>query len=108
MLTVAFETMFGWVLAGSTSNACVSFHLSVASFHVAFASGDKLLHKFWEVEESPRNCSNLSLLKNVLSYISMIIILVPTPGVSLCRCPRILKQNLSASLDPKLLGGFYL
>ena len=57
---VAFETRFGWVLAGSTSNACVSSHLSVASFHVAFASGDELLHKFWEVEESPRNSSNLS------------------------------------------------
>ena len=54
----------GW----STSNACVFFHLSVASFHIAFASGDKLLHKFWEVEESPRNCSNLSSKQRAVVY----------------------------------------
>ena len=57
---VAFETRFGWVLAGSTSNTRVSSHHSIASLHVAVASGDDLLRKFWEMEESPRNNSNLS------------------------------------------------
>lgn len=59
---VAFETSFGWVLAGSSSNACVSSHHSVASFHtqLAVTPGDELLRRFWELEESPKSSSNLS------------------------------------------------
>lgn len=56
---VAFETMFGWVLAGRTATK-VSTSLSVATHHVSVISGDDLLRKFWEIEESPRDPSNLS------------------------------------------------
>ena len=43
----AFETRFGWVLSGSTSNMHVSSHHGVASFHSQLvASGDELLCKF--------------------------------------------------------------
>ena len=59
----AFETIFGWVLAGSTSNnnMRVSSHHGVASFHSQLvASGDELLRRFWELEESPKSSSDLS------------------------------------------------
>ena len=48
---VAFETVFGWVLAGSGTScypaACVTSH------HTSLLSRDDLLRKFWETEESP-------------------------------------------------------
>ena len=56
---VALETKFGWVLAGRTSIHTPS-HLNVTSHHVAVASGDELIRKFWEIEESPKDHSNLS------------------------------------------------
>ena len=56
---VAFETKFGWILAGKTGNL-LSACSNIASHHVAVASGDELLHKFWEIEENPNNKSNLS------------------------------------------------
>ena len=45
----AFETDFGWVLAGETST-CVS-HLSLLTYHTTVVTGDGLLRKFWEIEE---------------------------------------------------------
>ena len=56
---VAFETEFGWVLAGKTSLSAPMDH--VATHHVALSSGDDILRKFWEMEEPPRSDSALSL-----------------------------------------------
>ena len=56
---IAFETMFGWVLAGRT-NSHISVCLSIATHHVSVTSADDLLRKFWEIEESPKGPSNLS------------------------------------------------
>lgn len=50
----AFETKFGWVLAGRTNSHTTS-PLGVAAHHVAVESGDDVLRKFWEVEESPKS-----------------------------------------------------
>ena len=55
---VAFETHFGWVLAGSTHSCSPSEQ--VATHHVLCVSGDELLRKFWEVEETPLSGSNLT------------------------------------------------
>ena len=50
----AFETKFGWVLAGRT-NAHATSPQDVAIHHVAVETGDDILRKFWELEENPRN-----------------------------------------------------
>ena len=46
---IAFETKFGWVLAGSADTSkpvhCVTTH------HTSVLSGDDILRKFWELEE---------------------------------------------------------
>ena len=55
---VAFETKFGWVLAGKTNQPSVS--PNVTSHHVAAVSGDDIIRKFWEIEESPKDASNFS------------------------------------------------
>ena len=54
---VAFETKFGWVLAGKTD---LSIPSSTTSHHVATISGDDILRKFWEIEECPGVNSNHS------------------------------------------------
>ncbi len=48
----AFETDFGWVLAGETST-CTS-HFSIASHHAFMVTGGDLLRRFWEIEEQPK------------------------------------------------------
>ena len=54
----AFETDFGWVLAGETS---MHFsHLSLLTHHTTINVGDDLLRKFWEIEEQPSEYSSLS------------------------------------------------
>ena len=51
---VAFETLFGWVLAGSIIESVTSSQLCVASHHISTTIGDDdVLRKFWEVEEPP-------------------------------------------------------
>ena len=55
----AFETQFGWVLAGRT-NSITPTHVSIATHHVAVSSDDDILRKFWEVEEHPKDGSALS------------------------------------------------
>ena len=48
---VAFETIFGWVLAGRT-NSIVSSQLCVTTNHVSAVLDDnEILRKFWEIEE---------------------------------------------------------
>ena len=48
----AFETEFGWVLAGRFDSPGPS---RVASHHASFTVGDELLRRFWEIEENPSN-----------------------------------------------------
>ena len=55
---VAFETVFGWVLAGPTDQ--LSPENCIATHHALVATGDDLLRKFWEIEESTKHESNLS------------------------------------------------
>ena len=57
--STAFETQFGWVLTGRT-NAHSASHLTVASHHSTVTSGDEILRMFWEIEENPKDFSNLS------------------------------------------------
>ncbi len=47
---MAFETHFGWVLAGSTESCSPS--PEVATCHVSCMTGDDLLQKFWEIEDA--------------------------------------------------------
>ena len=56
---VAFETKFGWVLAGET-NACTPA-ACITTYHTSLLSGDDVLRKFWEIEEKPMSDSALSL-----------------------------------------------
>lgn len=46
---VAFETQFGWVLAGQLNSSTPTE--TYATHHVSTLSGDDILRKFWEVEE---------------------------------------------------------
>ena len=55
----AFETQFGWVLAGKT-NSMNSTHQTVTTHHVAVESNDDVLRKFWEIEENPEGVSSIS------------------------------------------------
>ena len=57
---VAFENKFGWVLAGKT-NQLPTLQNKVPSFHITVSSGDDILRTFWEIKESPRSQSDLSL-----------------------------------------------
>ena len=55
---VAFETEFGWVLAGEAESCAPSDH--VTTYHTTLISGDDVLRKFWEIEEKPMSDSTLS------------------------------------------------
>ena len=50
----AFETVFGWVLAGSTAH-CTPGSI-VASHHTFVTTDDDLLRRFWEIEEKVSSC----------------------------------------------------
>ena len=55
---IAFETCFGWVLAGCTESC--SLLPQVTTCHVSFTTGDEVLRKFWEMEEGPLSETTLS------------------------------------------------
>ena len=55
----AFETLFGWVLAGRTNLAIDATH-SITSHHIAVSSNEDVLRKFWEIEENPKDIVALS------------------------------------------------
>ena len=55
---VAFETVFGWVLAGPTNQ--LSPEACATSHHTLVATGDDLLRNFWEIEENAKHESCLS------------------------------------------------
>lgn len=48
---VAFETEFGWVLAGGT-DSCSPTH-QIITHHTSLLCGDDILRQFWEIEEKP-------------------------------------------------------
>ena len=56
----AFETEFGWVLAGRTDSSLSSINY-VTSHHVALLSGDDILRKFWELEEPPLSDASMTM-----------------------------------------------
>ena len=53
---IAFDTQFGWVLAGSTDS--YTHTPAIVTHHTAVLTGDDLLRRFWEVEEKfgPGGC----------------------------------------------------
>ena len=55
---IAFETVSGWVLAGSTDQSTSGS--VVTSYHTFVIAGDDLLRRFWEIEENTTHESNLS------------------------------------------------
>ena len=96
----AFETDFGWVLAGETSTY-VS-HLSLLTHHTTIDTGNGLLRKFWEIEEQPTEYSSLSLLRNILLYSTSRITIPMMTVVTLSfLCPRNLGQSPSENLAHK-------
>ena len=48
---IAFETKFGWVLAGGVDSYASVDH--VVTHHVSVFTGDDILRKFWKIEEQP-------------------------------------------------------
>ena len=56
---IALETIFGWVICGKVESDIPQF--SVAAHHALVESGDDILRKFWEIEESSTKNSDLSM-----------------------------------------------
>ncbi len=66
----AFETKFGWVLAGRAGTSTSPPRIA-ASHHVAVASGDDILRSFWEIEENPReDCNRSPEERSVMQHFS--------------------------------------
>ena len=63
---VAFETKFGWVLAGETNATVPTNH--VTTYHTSILSDDDVLKKFWEIEEKPMSDSTLSLEERTVMH----------------------------------------
>ena len=58
---VALETRLGWVLSGGSGTHDLMSH-HIASLHTStLSSGDDLIRRFWEVEESPSSPLALSM-----------------------------------------------
>ena len=62
----AMETIFGWVLCGSTE--FLASHPSVATAcHASIEMKDDLIRKFWEIEELPNQvASHLSMEEHII------------------------------------------
>ena len=54
----AFETDFGWVIAGEITS--IQSHVLITSHHTSVSTGDEILQRFWEVEDQPGDYSKLS------------------------------------------------
>ena len=54
----AFETIFGWVLSGKIDT--IQHTPQVTTLHVVTESSNDILHKFWELEEQPKEIPLLS------------------------------------------------
>ena len=57
---VAFETRFGWVLAGEV-DVSASRENHITSNHVMLKSGDDILRQFWEIEHQPHDEVSMSV-----------------------------------------------
>ncbi len=80
---VVFETSFGWVLAGKTDKL-PTLQGCALTYHVNVTSGDDILRKFWEIEESPKTESNYSPEERMVVRIFMKVMhltrfIVPLP-----------------------------
>ena len=65
---VAFETCLGWVLAGSTElSSCTK---QIATCHASCLTGDDILRRFWEIEDSPLSETTLVWKSDALFNIS--------------------------------------
>ena len=54
----AFETHFGWVLAGSVVKDAIASHF--VSYHVSLNSCEDILRRFWEIENAASSDTGLS------------------------------------------------
>ena len=98
---IAFETMFGWVLAGRT-NSHTSICLSIATHHVSVTSTDDLLRKFWEIEESPKASPTCLQMNALWSNTSKTHTHAQTKAGSLCLYQRDLNPSHLENRDLKL------
>ena len=81
---IAFETQFGWVLAGSTSFGAPT--QVVTTHHAMLLSGDDLLRRFWEVERitikdclTPEESAAVKHFENHYSRLENGRFLIPLP-----------------------------
>ena len=82
---IAFETLFGWVLAGKLDANIPNCNIVS---HVFFITGNDLLRKFWEIEEhlqndlilSPEERSVISHFKDNHTRTYSIRFVVPLPN----------------------------
>ena len=58
---VAIETEFGWAACGGSTANPRDVNLHVVSHHASAVCSDDILHKFWEIEESPPNSPALTV-----------------------------------------------
>ena len=91
----AFETEFGWVLAGEVNHSLPhSSHLSIVAHHTATTHGDDILWHFWKRPLQVIN--HLSpQKKTLLLNISDNVIHIRLKVISLCHSPKgLLPQHL--------------
>lgn len=55
---IALETQFGWVLAGNMGSQLPMHHAAV--HHVTTLTGDDLIRRFWETEETPDSIHSMT------------------------------------------------
>ena len=77
---IAFETLFGWVLAGSTETSAPANQ--VTTYHTLCATGDDILRRFWEIEDNPLSETSLSPEERSLFDISRRIVVALKLGDS--------------------------
>jgi hypothetical protein len=101
----AFETVFGWVLAGPTTEPTPGSFIT--SHHTLIATGDDLLRQFWEIEESTKHETNLSPEEGLLCSTLTNPIIVQLMEDSLCHYPRNLTLRHWVSQDRMPFGDSY-
>ena len=58
---VAIKTEFGWVICGGNTTSSDDINLHAASRHASTMGNNDILHKFWEIKESPSSLPVLTL-----------------------------------------------
>ena len=65
---IAFETDFGWVLAGTCTNSVTTDNTDVVAHHVSVQNDDSdNLRKFWEIEEPTHTDGPLTIEEKVVA-----------------------------------------